>query len=55
MPRQGPPASCSTQAAATSKERAVPELFVCLRSFLCQPLPGGDRGTTAVEYGLVVA
>jgi hypothetical protein len=55
MPRQGPPASCSTQAAATSKENPVRELLLSLRGLLCRPLPGGDRGTTAVEYGLAIA
>jgi len=30
------------------------ELFVSLRRFLDQPLRGGDRGATAVEYGLMV-
>jgi pilus assembly protein Flp/PilA len=31
------------------------ELFVSLRRFLSQPMSGGDRGATAVEYGLMVA
>ncbi|MGH3256623.1 MAG: Flp family type IVb pilin [Streptosporangiaceae bacterium] len=31
------------------------ELFVSLRGFLSRPLRGGDRGATAVEYGLMVA
>jgi pilus assembly protein Flp/PilA len=30
------------------------ELFVSLRRFPSQPLRGGDRGATAVEYGLMV-
>lgn len=33
----------------------MPELFVSLRRFLPQPLRAGDRGATAVEYGLMVA
>jgi pilus assembly protein Flp/PilA len=31
------------------------ELFVSVQSFLSRPLRGGDRGATAVEYGLMVA
>ena len=31
------------------------KLSVFIRRFLCQPLRGGDRGATAVEYGLMVA
>ena len=31
------------------------QLFVSLPRFLSQPLRGGDRGATAVEYGLMVA
>ena len=31
------------------------QLSVSLRRFLSQPLRGGDRGATAVEYGLMVA
>jgi hypothetical protein len=42
-------------AAATGKENLVLELFLCVRRWLSQPLRRGDRGATAVEYGLVIA
>jgi pilus assembly protein Flp/PilA len=29
--------------------------YVCMMNFLTRPLPGNDRGATAVEYGLMVA
>ena len=31
------------------------QLFVSFPRLLSQPLTGGDRGATAVEYGLMVA
>ena len=31
------------------------ELFLCLRRLLSQPQRRGDRGATAIQYGLAVA
>jgi pilus assembly protein Flp/PilA len=40
---------------AASKGQPMLKYYVIVRNFLADPLPRGDRGATAVEYGLIVA